>query len=267
MPVTFQFSFIETLAGSNVFPASDTASLLPNNALVLGVHWGAGRTLERFGKLVEVHRRAVDTPATGRVRIRRDQKLRIGRRALLTPLLSERCEEDLVVLSFVLTCAFARLGLVQLIGLVREMDATVVRNVLAQREVAVHVADVCTVRTIHRETRVLGSQALRSLLEVCRHAWRPPLAQRAVGVVVSALIIEAMGQLMAHDHTNARVIGSSREGLGAVEWRLQDGSREHHLVGARLIVSIDRRRKHIPTLAINRLADVLNLAGGCELHQ
>ena len=105
-------------------------------------------------------------------------------------------------------------------------------------------------------------QAVRSS-NALRSASRPPVAQVAVGVELAALVVEAVGVLVAdHDTDRAevdRVVGAAVE-----ERRLQDSRREDDLVVARVVVRVHRGRRHAPERAVGRLVDPRHRASDLE---
>ncbi len=81
-------------------------------------------------------------------------------------------------------------------------QAAVVRGVLAQGELAVHV------QIIHGyESVVLIHHAIGTLLESLGIVGGPPVLQIALRVELAALIVEAVRQLVAHDGADVAVVG------------------------------------------------------------
>ena len=79
---------------------------------------------------------------------------------------------------------------------------------------------------LHRlELGILRAEHRRARLEGGGVGGRPPVAQRAGGVDGAALVVEAVGQLMADD-TADRAIIERRVGVGIEDRRLQDRRRE-----------------------------------------
>ena len=82
----------------------------------------------------------------------------------------------------------------------------------------------------------------------------------AVTVVLRALVVEAVADLVADHRADAavvdRVVGRRIE-----ERRLQDRRREDDLVHPRVVVGVDRLRRHEPLVAVDRLADLGQLRG------
>ena len=81
----------------------------------------------------------------------------------------------------------------------------------------------------------------------------PPVAQRALGIILAALIVETMADFMADDGADAAVI-DGRISLGIKKRRLQDGGGEHHLVHWRVVIGVDHCWCHEPFAAIERRA-------------
>ena len=97
---------------------------------------------------------------------------------------------------------------------------------------------------------------------------RPPVADRAGGVELAALVVEAVHDLMADDRADRAII-DRRVRLRVEEGRLQDAGREHDLVLEAAVIGVHRRRAHRPFLAVDRLAEVaqliIPLEGGAAL--
>ena len=81
------------------------------------------------------------------------------------------------------------------------MLAAEVGDVLARGELAVDL-DVVDDRVL----RVLVGDALRALLEALGVLLRPPVPQIAVGVELPALVVEAVGQLVADGGAGVAVV-------------------------------------------------------------
>ena len=78
----------------------------------------------------------------------------------------------------------------------------------------------------------------------------PPVAQRAVGVDLAALVVEAVRQFVA-DHAADRAVVDRRIGIRIEDRRLQDSGRKHD-VAQRAVVGIVGLRRHAPVEAIDR---------------
>ena len=98
-----------------------------------------------------------------------------------------------------------------------------------------------------------------ALLERGAVVVRPPVAQRPVAVEAAALVVEAVADLVADDRADAAVVGRG-VALGVEERVLQDRRREDDLVHQRVVVRVDRLRRHVPLVAVDRLADLAELA-------
>ncbi len=94
---------------------------------------------------------------------------------------------------------------------------------------------------------------------------REPVVQIAVGVELAALIVEAMADLMPDDGADATVVHRI-VGLHVEERRLQDRGRKHDLILFRVVVRIDSLRRHLPFVAIDRLAELVDIALDLELR-
>jgi hypothetical protein len=82
-------------------------------------------------------------------------------------------------------------------------------------------------------------------------------------VELAALVVEAVADLVA-DHGADGAVVHRVVGLQVEEGRLQDGGREHDLVGERVVVGVDGLRRHAPLGLVNRLAGARGLA--CPLE-
>ena len=90
------------------------------------------------------------------------------------------------------------------VSVVGRLDATVVRNVLAQRVPAVHVLLLPLIP--QAVAVVLVHQALAVLLEPTNRVGPPPVVQVAVQVVLAAVVVERVGQLVAGGEPDAAII-------------------------------------------------------------
>ena len=114
-----------------------------------------------------------------------------------------------------------------------------------------------------REAVVLLDQRLRLDLEGRLVVGRPPVVEVAGAVVLRALVVEAVADLVADDRADAAVV-LGRLGVGREERLLQDAGREADLVGAGVVVGVDGLRQHEPLVAVDRRADLAELAVGLE---
>ncbi len=102
---------------------------------------------------------------------------------------------------------------------------------------------------------VLVGHAFGALVECLAVVRRLPLAQIALAVVLRALVVEAVGHLVADDHADAAEV-HRRIDLEVEERRLQDAGREVDVVERRAVVGVDGGRRHAPLLLVHRLAQL-----------
>src|SRR5262249_57766706 len=102
------------------------------------------------------------------------------------------------------------------IGHQREADPAVVGRILPERQPAVDLR----VRG-DRITRVLIGHAAHALLVGLAVSRCPPVAEIALAVVLTSLIVEAVRQLVSYDGASTAVV-HGRIASGAVERRLED---------------------------------------------
>ena len=114
-----------------------------------------------------------------------------------------------------------------------------------------------------REAVVLLDQRLRLHLEGGLVVGRPPVVEVAGAVVLRALVVEAVADLVADHRADAAVV-LGRLGVRGEERLLQDAGREADLVGAGVVVGVDGLRQHEPLVAVDRRADLAELAVGLE---
>src|SRR6266446_786660 len=72
-----------------------------------------------------------------------------------------------------------------------------------------------------------------------------------------------MRHLMTDDRADAAVVESIIR-FRIVKWRLQDSSGKNYLVELRIVISIDRRRRHAPFGPVHRLADLAEVTPEVE---
>src|SRR5205085_7655440 len=135
----------------------------------------------------------------------------------------------------------------------RDAGAAVIGGIFAQRQLAVELEVV-----YGDEVPVLVGDAAGALLKFLAILRRPPIAQIAAGIELAALIVEAVSELVANDVADAAEIDGIIHGF-VEEWRLQNAGGEDDLVARAVVVGVDRRRRHAPFLAIERLIDLGNL--------
>ena len=149
------------------------------------------------------------------------------------------------------------------VGHVGEEQASVVGSVLTQGELAVDV-DV-----IHDdELAIFVYEAVGLAFELLCILRRPPVAEIALGVELLALVVEAVGELVADDTTDVSIIHGVIY-FGIVEVGLQNTGREVDVVHAGVVVGIYGRWCHAPLAMVYGLADFVQLAvvfkrGGAE---
>ncbi len=103
-----------------------------------------------------------------------------------------------------------------------------------------------------------GAQHLGAFLETGGVLRRPPVAQHPVAVGLAALVVEAVGDLVADDRADAAIV-DGRVRVRIEEGRLQDGGREDDLVARRVVVGVHRLGRHAPFQRIDGLADLAAL--------
>ena len=140
------------------------------------------------------------------------------------------------------------------VGHVGEDEAAVVGGVFAEGELAVDFEIVDG-----GEVAVLGDEAAGAGVELLDVGGRPPVAEVALAVELAALVVEAVGELVADDGADVAVV----DGVilfGVVEGGLEDASGEVDVVHAGVVVGVDGGRGHAPLAAVDGLADFGKLA-------
>ena len=133
-----------------------------------------------------------------------------------------------------------------------------VRDVLALRQLAVDVQS--GQRLVGR---ILRDDRLRAVGVSLRGFRRPPIAQITDRIVLPAAIVESVSHFMSDHGPDAAIIhGVVR--FRVEEWRLKNARWENNLVPTRVVIRIHRRRRHAPFAAIDRLADLRQLAVSLE---
>src|SRR4051812_27945905 len=146
------------------------------------------------------------------------------------------------------------------VGHQRDRETAEVADVLADGQGAV---DVLPGKGARLEPVVLLDQHLRLLLEGGLVVRRPPVLEVAGAVVLRALVVEPVPDLVTdHGADAAVVLGHLR--VGAEERLLQDRGGEADLVHARAVVGVDGLREHQPLVAVDRRADLGQLAAVLE---
>src|SRR6476469_3466771 len=201
--------------------------------------------------LVEVSHDLVATELAGCMRVGGEQPDGFLVPDLLPPGTGPRHEEALAARQ---TVDYRRLLAVQrhLIGLPRDPHAAKVPDVFPDRQRSVHML----VRNLlRRQAVVLIDQRPGPGFERLPVRCTPPVAEPAVTVVPGTLVVEAV----ADDRADRSVVGRI-VAVGIEERILQDRSREHDLVHARVVVGVDRLGGHMPLIAVDRFADLVQLA-------
>ena len=133
----------------------------------------------------------------------------------------------------------------------RDPQPAVVGDVLAEGELAVEL-HLARDRAV---ARVLVDEAPRALLELGGVSLRPPVLQAAVRRELAALVVEAVGELVADHPAGGAVV--DRVVRGEIEeGRLEDARREVDVVPQRVVVGVHGGRAHVPLPAVERLADL-----------
>ena len=218
--------------------------------------------MEGFAELVEVLHHSIHAEFAGRVRIHLHHHARVLRAAALAPDLPvldkellRRCE----AVFFGPVDVFALRGERVLERQERDANAAVVRGVLAQCQLAVHVGT-----RLGREVVVLVHLAVGPLGEGLAVRRRLPLAQVALAVVLGAFVVEAMRHLVPDDHADAAEV-LRRICRQRIERRLQNACGEVDVVHARLVVGVHSGRRHAPLGLVHRLAQLFQVALQLEL--
>ncbi len=142
------------------------------------------------------------------------------------------------------------------IRLVGDRQAAEVADVLADGQ---RTVDVLAGKLLRLEPVVLGDQLRGAGLELLAVGLGPPVVHVAVAVVLRSLVVEAVADLVADHGADAAVVHRV-VGLHVEERRLKDRGGEDDLVHPRVVVGVDRLRRHEPFVAIDRLAQLGELA-------
>src|SRR5438045_2887120 len=92
----------------------------------------------------------------------------------------------------------------------------------------------------------------------------PPHHQISVGVETRAGIVKAVAHLVANHGADAAIVESVTSSRIIERW-MQNPRRKIDLVELWIVVSINRRRRHPPLGAIDRLADLADVSPKLEL--
>ena len=137
-----------------------------------------------------------------------------------------------------------------------DAQSTVVGRVFAQCQPAIQKDRlVLAFGRSGLKAAVLVGYAIGALGEGFAVGCRPPLAHVALCVELRAFVVEAVRHLMSDDHADGAIV--DRRIDGEIEkWRLQDTGREVDVVERRIVIGVDRRRRHAPLFFVDRLAQL-----------
>ena len=113
------------------------------------------------------------------------------------------------------------------------------------------------------EAAVLLDQHLGARLELLAVGVGPPVDHVAVAVGLRALVVEAVADLVADHRADAAVVDRV-VGFEVEERGLEDRGREDDLVHPGVVVGVDRLRGHAPLVAVDRLAELGEVAVDLE---
>jgi tetratricopeptide (TPR) repeat protein len=218
-----------------------------------------GADVERGVELVEVAHDLIAAELAGRVRVDREQPDDLLVAGLLTPDARPGQEKALRARQPV----DHRSGLAlqrQQVGLPGDPEAAEVADVLPDRQRSVHVVAGCLLRG---QGVVLPDESCGPGLERRSVLFGPPVSEPAVAVDLGALVVEAVADLVADDRADRPVIGRV-VATGVEERVLQDRRGEHDLVHSGVVVGVDGLRRHVPLVAVDRLADLGQLTPELE---
>src|SRR3546814_1438959 len=100
--------------------------------------------------------------------------------------------------------------------------------------------------------RILRAERLRLRIEARRIFGGPPVAHRATGVDLAALIVETMGDFMPDHRSDRAIIDRIVDALAEIG-RLQDAGRKHDLVLQPAIIGVHRLRSEEHTSELTYL--------------
>ena len=141
---------------------------------------------------------------------------------------------------------------------VGDIQTAVVSDVLTEGEFTVGIDTGRNFNAVEMINDELGF-----LLEGGGILFGPPVGEVAVFVVVTALVVEAVGHLVADNHADGTVVGGIIR-VHVEERRLQDAGREAYLVGGGVIIGVHRLRGHLPFGRIDFLADFAHVVSHIE---
>ena len=144
------------------------------------------------------------------------------------------------------------------IGVERDQEAAQVRDVLAERQLAVDARSGDGFVGV-----VLLGESLRFGFEAFGVFRGPPIAQAAVGVDLAALVVETVRDLVA-DHSADRAVVHGRIGARVEQRRLQNAGGEDDLVFETAVIGVHGLRRHAPLFGVRGFADLVELIGELE---
>jgi alpha-tubulin suppressor-like RCC1 family protein len=182
-------------------------------------HRRARDTVKCIGERRQVAQRPVDPELGGRVRIDGQPALGLGGPLARTPDLRD-AQEELLIFGI----AIGDIGLGRVLAQCAKrakchFHTAHVCDVLSQRQLAL---DVLLGQRLER--RVLIGDAAAAVGEPGEVVLLPPVLEVAVGVELRALVIEAVGELVADHHADRAEVGRE-PAVGTEERRLQDDRR------------------------------------------
>lgn len=206
--------------------------------------------VERLIPSVNVRQCAVHTPSAQRVRVNLYAVAYFLLGDIVCPYPRISQEEALSGSEIVLVLQFLALRGVKE-SIVSHLQSSVVSQVLTQSETTIGVQigqhlDIGEEIGIH----------VRTLLEAFGIASCPPVTHIAVGVILAALVIEAVCHLVAYHYTDSAIV----EGLVCLRIKeriLQDTCGETNLVGSGVVIGVYRLGIHEPLIAVYGLASLL----------
>jgi hypothetical protein len=104
---------------------------------------------------------------------------------------------------------------------------------------------------------------IRPSVELLRIRFGPPPTQIPFSIELPAFVIEAMGNLVSDCAPHATIVDGII-GLRVEKRRLHDSSGERDFVRARVVVGVDRWRRHAPFFSVRRPSDLSQNASRLE---
>src|SRR5206468_7725653 len=93
----------------------------------------------------------------------------------------------------------------------------------------------------------------------------PPVFQVAFGVELAPLVVEAVREFVANGSSGIAIVWRIVE-FRIEQWRLKHAGRKIDVVHLRIVISIDRGRRHLPLPAIDRLTHLIDLTPTFKLR-